>query len=202
RARSELARQMREVTSLEAALGTDAEGVQMPAADVADDEVLQHLVEELRACVEQVMLRRAERAGALPELRRGLLVEPTRVDGDGHDRPAVGLLEPRNAERGVEPAGKPEHDRTLSFSHDVTFLKACRNRARSRRCCAEPAVAMKIVSSPETVLTISGQATWSSVTATRCAAPISVVTTSKFGPAVRRSRTASATTVSACALPI
>ncbi len=74
------------------------------------------------------------------------------------------------------------------------------SRPRSRRCWVELTVATKIVSSPDSVPTISGHAMRSSVTATRCAAPTCVMITSRFGPAVRISRTNSATTCSACAL--
>src|SRR5690606_21457881 len=201
-ARAELARDLGQILRLDPALGADAERIQVAAADVAEDQVLQHLLEELAARVEQEMPLRAERAGALAERGGRGRVEAAGVDRDGHDRPLVGLREPRDAERRVEPAREGEHDRPFGLRHDVTFLKAWRSRARSRRCCAEPAVATKIVSSPDTVPTTSGHAIRSSVTATRCAAPTSVAITSRFGPAVRMSRTNSATTRSACSLPI
>ena len=39
-------------------------------------------------------------------------VDPAAIHGDRDDRALVGLLEPRDAERRIEPAGEREHDRS------------------------------------------------------------------------------------------
>jgi hypothetical protein len=57
------------------------------------------------------------------------------------------------------------------------------------RCSRAPAVAMKMVSSPEMVPTTSGQRAVSMATATLCADPTVVFSTVRFVPAVRRALT-------------
>ena len=79
----------------------------------------------------------------------------------------------------------PENARTMGFDnggHVGAFFRCCRNRALSRRCSLAPIVATKMVSSPETVPTISGQPLRSSMTATRCAAPIGRHDDEQVGP--------------------
>ena len=123
---AELLRELREVLRLQAALGADAKRVHVAAPHVAHDQELEDLVEELgRASIEPV-LARAERARALVELPRRGGVDAAAVHGDRDDGAPVGLLEPRDAERRVEPAGEREHDRFLrdeDAAHVVAFFK-------------------------------------------------------------------------------
>src|SRR5690606_15409083 len=118
------------------------------------------------------------------------------------DVAVVGFLEPRHAERRVEPARKREDDGGCLAAHGSLLVSVEWRQARpvarwrrymSARCARALGVAVKIVSSPPTLPTISGQPERSSASATRCAAPIAVLITSRLAPAGCTSRNRPAT---------
>ena len=71
---AELLRELREVLRLQAALGADAKRVHVAALDVAHDQELQHLVEELGPRLDEPVVDGAERARA----RRAAAPRPRR----------------------------------------------------------------------------------------------------------------------------
>jgi hypothetical protein len=139
---------------LQAALGADAQRVQLAAADVAEHQVLQHRVEELAARVHGDVALGAERQRAGLE-RRGVDVAAG-VHGHRDHRAAERFLQPGHAERRVQAAGEGEQNGTAARGgggvHGMRYLGKILLRRASRACWPRAeAVATKIVSSPEIV---------------------------------------------------
>src|SRR5690606_15283824 len=116
-------------------------------------------------------------------------------DGDGDDRTVIRRGKPWNEKRRVQAAGEGEQNGLGALWEGAQDDASCQmpkmllRRSRSLRCSRALSVAMKIVSSPESVPTTSGQADSSIATATLWAVPVDVFTTVSDGPAVRTSMT-------------
>ena len=107
---AELARHVRDGLRLHHALGAYAQRIELATSHVPHDEETQHLLEVIRARIDDVMLDGAERLRALLERARGLRVDAAGVDRHGDDRAVVVLGHPRHEERRVESAGVSEDD--------------------------------------------------------------------------------------------
>ena len=79
-------------------LGADAQRIQLAALDIADDQVLQHLLEVTLFGLDQNVILRAKGPGALIEHPGRVGIYTARIDGDGDDGATVVLLEPRHQE--------------------------------------------------------------------------------------------------------
>src|SRR5690606_34584762 len=141
-------------------------------------QVLENPLEKHLPGLDQHVFNRAKLLRALLEVLDGSGIQAAGVDRHGDDRPAQLLLHPRHQERGVEPAREAQDDRRLRVllgchhslqapgSLPAPLLNRARSLATSRFWSPPLPVAMNMVSSPDTVPTISGQPERSSARAT------------------------------------
>jgi hypothetical protein len=109
--RAEAPRHFGDLARLERALRADAERIDAAAQHVAHHEKAQGLVPVGLACVDEQVLRGAQALRTGFERAACRVVEPAGVDGHGDDLGSVAILEPGDAERGVEPSAEGENDR-------------------------------------------------------------------------------------------
>ena len=192
---SQRQRHLRNGLRLQNALGADAQRIHIAAADIAHDQEFEHLIKVRALCVDQVMFDGAQLRRALGQRFGRLRIDAAGIDGHGDDGALIGVLQPRHAERGVEAAGKSQENglgaRAESGCHGIRILASEKGEQAIAELAlaAAPAVAMKIVSSPEIVPTTSGHRAVSMATATLCAEPMVVFSTVRLVPAVRRALT-------------
>jgi hypothetical protein len=97
-AAAKLARHQRHRLRLHHALGADAQRVELAAPHVADDQVLQHLLEVVRARIDLVMLDGAECQRTFMQCLCSGRVDAAGVHRHGDDRALIVFLQPRHEE--------------------------------------------------------------------------------------------------------
>ena len=108
--RAEFPGRVGQATRLNAPLGADAQRVHLPPAHVAHEQVLEHLAEEIAAGFHELVIRGAQRCRPLGQGVGRRRIDTAGVDRHRDHRTPAGFLEPRHAERGVEPPGESQHD--------------------------------------------------------------------------------------------
>ena len=130
--RSTRARNVREFFCLQAAFCADAEWVGAAPQNVARDQVTNDGFEELLFGVDQHMLDSPESTRAFFQGSGGVTVYPARVHAGRHYIPTMVFLQPRDAKRSIEAAGKGENYRGVILAQCVLHLRtASRYRSRS-----------------------------------------------------------------------